>query len=135
MSTLAPEQPHTAAPVAPVGVHPWISANRRILVRRFPSLGFTISSGGLPYWEVLLFTDRSLIDPANASHRTPSTFYSSRQDGGLRRTIGSGDDLFLVPSAALRGFAAATPKPSAIYYTVAAYATPDATSPVLPQTP
>ena len=153
MSTLAPEQQQPAAPppaptAAPtlaaqpvqpvqppvlVGTPPRVMANRRILVRRFPSLGFTISSGGLPYWEVLLFTDRALIDPANASRRTPASFYSSRQ-GGLRRAAG-GDDLFLVPSAVLRGFAAAVPKPTAIYYTVAAYATADGASPVFPATP
>src|SRR5690348_11149276 len=132
---LQPEAPPPTAPPAPAtGARPRIAANRRILVRRFPSLGFTISSGGLPFWEVFLFTDRSLIDPANASKRTPSNFYSSRQDGGLRRATG-GDDLFLVPSAVLRGFAAAVPKPTAIYYTVAAYVSADGSSPVLPATP
>src|SRR5256885_13014474 len=111
---LQPEAPPpTALPTLAIGARPRIAANRRLLVRRFPSLGFTISSGGLPYWEVLLFTDPSLIDPANASKRTPSNFYSSRQDGGLRRAATNGDDVFLVPSAVLRGFAPAMPKPTA----------------------
>jgi hypothetical protein len=137
MSIVAPEQtaaPSTATP-PPLGVPPRIAANRRYLVRQLPSLSFTVSSGGLPYWEVLLFTDRSLIDPSNASRRTPSSFYSSRQDGGLRRAAASGDDVFLVPSAVLRGFAAATPKPTVIYYTIAAYATPDGGSPAFPEPP
>src|SRR5258708_5832794 len=111
MSTVAPVQPTATQPPAaappPVGVPPWTVANRQVPVRRFPSLGFTISTGGLPYWEVLLFTDRSLADPSNASRRTPATFYSSRQDGGLRPAAPTGDNVFLVPSAVLRGFAAA----------------------------
>ncbi len=119
----------------PVGVRPTIVANRKLLVKRFSSLGFTISTGGLPYWEVLLFTDRSLIDPVNAGRRTPLSFYSSRQESGLRRAPASGDDVFLVPSSVLRGFASAVPKPSAIYYTVAAYGAPDGGSPVLPASP
>src|SRR3954451_18350648 len=107
---LQPEAPPPTAPPMPaIGARPRIVANRRLLVRRFPSLGFTISSGGLPYWEGLLFTDPSLIEPADAAKRASSNFYSSRQDGGLRRAAISGDDVFLVPSAVLRGFAAATP--------------------------
>jgi hypothetical protein len=136
MSIVAPEQPSTAAPPSAQPVaRPRIVANRKLLTRRFPSLGFTISSGGLPFWEVLLFTDRSLIDPRNASKRTPATFYTSRQDGGLRRAATSGDDVFLVPSAVMRGFAAVTPKPTAIYFTVAAYADAAAASPVFPAPP
>jgi hypothetical protein len=137
MSIAAPEQPAATAPqvAPPVGARPRIVATRKLLTPRFGSLAFTISSDGLPYWEVLLFTDRTLVDPRNASRRTPSNFYSSRQEGGLRRAAASGDDVFLAPSAVLRGFAAATPKPTAIYYTVAAYADPSASSPVLPEPP
>jgi hypothetical protein len=83
---------------------------------------------------VLLFTERALIDPSNAGRRTPTNFYSSRQDGGLRKTTG-GDEIFIVPSAVLRGFAAAFPRPSAIYYTVAVYAAPDGASPAFPAPP
>ena len=144
MSVVAPEQQQTAAPpqitavptppTMPVStVRPRITANRKLLVRRFASLSFTVWTGDLPYWEVLLFTDRALIDPRNASRRTPSNFYTSRQDGGLRAATGG--DVFLVPSAVLRGFAAAVPAPKAIYYTVAAYATPDGASPALPEPP
>lgn len=133
MSIVAPEQPTAATPAS--AAHPQIVANRKLLTKRFGSLAFTVSSGGLPLWEVLLFTDRSLIDPRNASRRSPSTFYSSRQEGGLRRAGASGGDVFLVPSAVLRGFAAAAPKPTAIYFTVAAYADPGATAPVFPEPP
>jgi hypothetical protein len=140
MSIVAPEQqtvapPQTVALPLPVGVRPWIVANRRLLVRRFASLAFNLSTGGLPYWELFLFTDRSLIDPNNASRRNPSNFYTSRQDGGLRAAGMNGEASFLVPSVVLRGFTAAVPKPAAIYYTVAAYATPDGSSPALPATP
>lgn len=132
MSIVTPEHPSTVT----VGARPSITATRKLLTKRFGSLGFTISSGGLPYWEVLLFTDRSLIDPQNAGRRSASTFYSSRQDGGLRKAAASGDDdVFLVPSAVLRGFAAAVPKPTAIYYTVAAYTDPSGSTPVFPALP
>src|SRR5689334_7329341 len=129
MSIVTPEHPRTVT----VGARPSITATRKLLTKRFGSLGFTISSSGLPYWEVLLFTDRSLIDPQNAGRRSASNFYSSRQDGGLRKAAASGDDdMFLVPSAVLRGFAAAVPKPTAIYYTVAAYTDPSGSTPVFP---
>ena len=132
MSIVTPEHPRTVT----VGARPSITATRKLLTKRFGSLGFTISSSGLPYWEVLLFTDRSLIDPQNAGRRSASTFYSSRQDGGLRKAAASGDDdVFLVPSAVLRGFAAAVPKPTAIYYTVAAYTDPSGSTPVFPVLP
>ena len=130
MSVVAPEHPSTVTVGAPS-----ITATRKLLTKRFGSLGFTISSGGLPYWEVLLFTDRSLIDPQNAGRRSASTFYSSRQDGGLRKAVASGDDVFLVPSAVLRGFAAALPKPTAIYYAIAAYPDPSGSTPVFSALP
>src|SRR5690349_12642062 len=99
MSTVAPVeqitiQPPNATPAA-LGRPPRIVANRTVLMRRFPSLGFTISTGGLPYWEVLLFTQPSLVTAANAGLRTPATFYSSRQDGGLRPAAPTGDSVFL----------------------------------------
>ncbi len=128
MPTIAPEQPAIAAP-------PRITANRKLLTKRAASIVFTISSGGLSFWEVLLFTDRALIDPRNAARRTPADFYSSRQDGGLRRASPAGDDVFLVPSAVLRGFMAAIPRPAAIYYAVAGYADAGATSPMFSEPP
>jgi hypothetical protein len=140
MSIAAPEQQAAApaqptAPSVPVGARPRIVPNRKVLMRRFASLAFNLSTGGLPYWEIFLFTDRSLIDPNNASKRNPSNFYTSRQDGGLRRVAEDGAASFLVPSAVLRGFASAVPKPTAIYYTLAAYATSDGHVPTLPAPP
>jgi hypothetical protein len=113
---------------------PQISAMRKLLVKRFPSLTFAVRTNGVPLYEVLLATDRALFDAANASRRTPSNFYSSRQDGGLRASSGP-DEIYLVPSAVLRGFAAAVPKPSAIYYTAVTYATPDGGTPTFAQSP
>lgn len=143
MATVVSDQPAAPPTTLPVAVAPppvataapRITATRRLLTRRFTSLGFTVSSGARPFWEVLLFTDRTLIDPAHASRRTPSTFYASRQDGGLRPGTTTDDALFIVPSAVLRGFAAAVPKPSAIYYTVATYAAADGTNPMFPEPP
>ena len=130
-----PAAPAVVAAPAVTAVPPRIVANRRQLSKRLSSLGFTVTTGGLPYWEVLLFTDPTLIDPANAARRTPANFYSSRQSGGLRKTAFASGDIYLVPSAVVRGFAAAVPKPTEIYYTVAAYATPDGATPVYPTLP
>src|ERR671935_264080 len=91
--------------------------NRQRLTDFFPSLSFTIQTGGRPYFDVLLATDPSLFDPSNAGRRTPSTFYASHQDGGLTRAS-DGQASYLVPSAVIRGFAGAVPKPGAIYYAV-----------------
>ena len=66
------------------------------------------------------------------AHRRRST--ARRQDGGLR-AIERPDEIYLVPSAVLRGFAAALPKPTAIYYTAVTYATPDGGSPNFAQPP
>ena len=126
MSIVAPEQRTAAPPQEPQqpaqpATRPWITATRKRLVRRFPSLGFAVHTGGLPNYEVLLATDPALLESGNSARRSPASFYSSRQDGGLRTSRGD-DEIYLVPSAVLRGFAGATPKPSAIYYAVVAYA-------------
>lgn len=99
---------------------PRITPNRRRLSNQFPSLAFTVTTGELPYFEVLLTTDPSLFDPANAGKRNASNFYASRQDAGLIPCQGA-YSLYVAPTAVLRGFAQATPRPQAIYYTVAAY--------------
>ena len=113
---------------------PQISAMRKLLVKRFPSLTFAVRTNGLPLYEVLLATDRTLFDAANASRRTPSNFYSSRP-GRRAARLERSDEIYLVPSAVLRGFAVALPKPSAIFYTAVTYATPDGGSPTFAQSP
>src|SRR5713101_5779931 len=80
-----------AEPTARVFTTPWpasrgvavypprITANRRQLDNRFPALGFSVDTGGLPYFEVLLATDATLFDPNNAARRAVANFYSGRQ--------------------------------------------------------
>ena len=129
-----------AEPTARVFTTPWpasrgvavypprITANRRQLDNRFPALGFSVDTGGLPYFEVLLATDATLFDPNNAARRAVANFYSSRQDGGLLPAAQAAHP-FLVPAAVIRGFASATPRPSAIYYTLLAYQDKDGAGP------
>ena len=105
---------------------PHIGATRAMVSGQFPVLGFTVDSAGLPYFEVLLATDRSLFDPANAARRTPANFYASRQDSGLIRSEGSGS-IYVLPTAVLREFA----KAPEIFYTVVSYGGADATGPVM----
>jgi hypothetical protein len=114
---------------------PRIVANRRQIDNRFPTLGFTLDSGGLPFLEVLLATDSALFDPANASRRTAATFYSSRQTAGGLMPSSEAVHPFLVPSAVLRSFAAANPKPRAIFYTLIAYQGADGSGPAFAQAP
>ncbi len=113
-----------------------ISPNRLTIDDRFPSLSFIIQTAGLPYFEVLLTTDRALFDPGQDPHRNVNTFYSSRQDSGLI-DASLGQDSYLVPQAVLQTFARQQPKPSRIYYTAIAYADNQGNAPRfahLPQT-
>lgn len=124
----------TPMPPSTATYPPRITANRRQLDDRFPSLGFWIDTGGKPYFEVLLATKAEYFDPANAALRTTSTFHSSRQDGGLSPAA-SADHPVLVPSAVLRSFANATPRSRAIYYTVIAYTDRDGGGPAFAMDP
>ena len=128
----APGGPPTVPPAA-TGPPPSIVANRRRLDNRFPVLAFAVSTHGRPHFEVLLTTDRTLFDPANASRRTPSNFYAGRQDGGLMRAAAE-ETAYVVPAAVLKRFVDAQPRPSEIFYTVAAYDDPNG-APVLAQPP
>jgi hypothetical protein len=99
MSIVAPEQRTAAPPQEPQqpaqpATRPWITATRKRLVRRFPSLGFAVHTGGLPNYEVLLATDPALLESGNSARRSPASFYSSRQDGGLRTSRGD-DEIYL----------------------------------------
>jgi hypothetical protein len=97
-------------------------------------LAFTIHRDDREYFEVLLATDRSLFAPANAARRNAGNFYSSRQDSGLVRAVGP-TAVYLAPAAVLRAFAQATPRPSAIYYTLITYRAADGTDPAFAQLP
>jgi len=118
---------HTFASVPPVmTVPPRIFPNRLQIDDRFPSLGFTVDTAGQPFFEVILTTDRSLFDPANASRRTSSNFYSSREHSGLIQSVTNDAAVYTTPSAVLRGFAGARE----IYYTAITYRALDLSNPV-----
>ena len=138
MAVAEPPSPIAAAPRGPASgrltYQPRITANRRQIDDRFPSLGFTIDTGGLAFFEVLLTTDPALFDPANAGRRSDANFYSSRKDGGLLPAAQAVHP-FLVPSAVLRGFAAASPRPSALRYTLIAYESGDGAGPAFAHPP
>lgn len=132
--TASPSPTSTATRRGGITSAPRIVANRRQLDDRFPSLGFTVGTGGLPFFEVLLATDATLFDPPNAPKRAAANFYSSRLTSGLIPAAEAAYP-FLVPSAVLRGFAGAVPHPSAIYYTLIAYETADGTGPAFAHPP
>jgi V8-like Glu-specific endopeptidase len=97
-----------------------IVSNRNEINNRFPSLGFHVDIGNLPYFEVVLTVDRGLFDPARAGERQPDNFYSSRQDSGLIQTE-DGKGIYLVPPVVLRAFAQSMSREGRIYYTLIAY--------------
>jgi V8-like Glu-specific endopeptidase len=78
---------------------PSIRATRDDVTDRFPMLGFTINTGGDPYFEVVLTTDPSLP----RERRTPENFFSTRGVGPLRAD--RGEAVYLVPPNILRRFA------------------------------
>jgi hypothetical protein len=104
------------APMAQMRTLIRITPTRTYVERRFPTLGFTVDAGGLLFFEVLLTTDRTLFDPANASRRTPATFYASREHSGLIRADNEAA-VYLVPTSVMRRFAGARE----IFYTAAGY--------------
>jgi len=109
-------------------------ASRRQIDNRFPTLGFNVDTGGHAFYEVLLATDSQLFDPAKVGTRTPANFYSSRQSGGLMPAAESVHPYF-VPSAVLRRFGEAVPRPNSIFYTVIAYDDKDGANPSFAQPP
>lgn len=107
-----------------VALPPRVVPNSRRLDDSFPVFGLNVYCDHPAWFEILLTTDRSLFDPANASRRKPDNFYSSRQDSRLI-PVQLGSAVYLAPSAVLRGFTSANPRPSEIYYTAVAYADAD----------
>jgi len=100
-----------------------IASTRQQIDDRFPVLAFTVDTGGRPFLEVLLTTDRTLFDGANVSRRNASNFFASREHGLLR---GSHEPaVYHVPSAVLQAFA----KAREIFYTAIAYESESATNP------
>jgi hypothetical protein len=93
-----------------------IRANRLEVSDKFPVLGFTVRTGGAPYFEAALATDAALFASLARERRTPQTFWSSRALGPLPAE--RGEAVFIVPDEVLRRFAGA-PR---LYYTVATFA-------------
>jgi hypothetical protein len=128
--TVPAANPASPPPPAPQGTTyaPRIVANRRQIDDRFPSLGFTVDTGGRRFFEVLLATDATLFDSANVSRRNDTNFYSSSRQHGL---IPAADSVhpYLVPVAVLRGFAQAVPRPREIFYAAVAYQGADGSNP------
>ncbi|MBK7616752.1 MAG: hypothetical protein IPJ08_20740 [Burkholderiales bacterium] len=93
---------------------PRIRANRQEVDDRFPVLGFTIDTRGLPWYEVIVASQPAHFDPSRA-HERDSSFYSSRADSGL---ISAETTVYTVPSAVLKRFAPGR----SIFYTLVAYA-------------
>jgi hypothetical protein len=106
-----------------------VTANRNQLNARFQVLGFTVHSGGRPFFEVILTTERRLFDPANAGQRTTSNFYESRRDNNLIRAENEGS-LFVVPASVVGAFAA---QANEIFYTAAGYDSAQGANPVYAQ--
>lgn len=95
---------------------PGIRANRQQIDDRFPVLGFTVSTGGLPFYEVVLAADGRLFDPRASSERNAANFFSSREAGG--ELIPASHEIYTAPAEALQRLAGTR----AIAYTVIAYA-------------
>jgi len=107
---------------------PTIQPHRRRLDRDSPNLAFTVSSRKR-FVEVVLATDRGLFDPQNAARRDTHGFFASRAFG-LTRTNG-GDATYIVPTAVMRAFLEAQPRPREIFYTAIAYDDEQGSGPVL----
>jgi hypothetical protein len=105
-----------SAAADPSGDRPRIRANRQEVDDRFPVLGFTVDTRGLPWYEVILASQPAHFDPARA-HERDSAFYSSRADSGL---ISAESSVYTVPASVLRRFAPGR----SICYTLVAYADP-----------
>jgi hypothetical protein len=96
-------------------VRPSIRANRQQIDDRFPVLGFTVATGGLPFYEVVLATEARLFDPRASAERKAANFFSSRESGEL---CPAAHEIYTAPAEALQRLAGAR----TIFYTVIAYA-------------
>lgn len=102
------------------GRRPTIIPTRRRLDRRFPSLGFTVTTS-LPWVEVLIATNPGLFDPSHSESRTAATFYASRSNGGLTPTA-TARARYVVPATVVERLASAG---ASLWYLAVGY--PDAT--------
>ena len=118
-----------SAPDEPRGPSPRIRATTRRLTNAFPSLTFTIETAGRPFFEVVLTTDRSLFDDAQATRRTDANYYRSGPDG-LRPANGP-TARYVAPVGAIQHFAEANPNGARIFYAVVGYADDRGNDPAL----
>ncbi|MGI9507415.1 MAG: hypothetical protein ACR2RE_30600, partial [Geminicoccaceae bacterium] len=113
-------RPYLHQPPAGSGA-PVISPSRQIVRKADPSLSFQVSAPGMRSFDVIVATDPSLFDPANAHRRTARNFRSSRQDfQGEPIEIETG--FYMLPRAFIRDLAMLEPRPARLYYLAVAYA-------------
>lgn len=121
--------PATADPGSSVTLRaPTIRATTRSLSNAFPSLTFAVDPAGLPYFDVLLTTDRALFAPDQAGRRSPQSFYAARTDHLLAADEAQGR--YIAPVSVIQDFAEAHPDGGRIYYTVIGYRDATASAPV-----
>ncbi|MCL6285105.1 hypothetical protein M3P21_16365 [Ruegeria sp. 2012CJ41-6] len=102
-----------------------VSPSRRELRRADPSLSFQVSAPGMRFFDVIVATEPTLFDPAEAHRRTPKNFRSSRQDfQGLPIEIETG--FYMLPRAFVRDAISQEPRPTRLFYLAVAY--PDETA-------
>jgi hypothetical protein len=118
-STQVLKSPDPTSRVSQLNLPPVVKASIRELTNHSPGFGLNIFSDRPGYYEVLLATNPAQLVVTGA--RNPSTSYSSRQDSGLI-PIPLGASVYLAPTAVLRNFVKAQPRPERIYYTVVLYA-------------
>lgn len=114
---------------APVGT-PTIRSSLRRLDRQVSSLNMQVSTGGRPFYEVLLATEARLLGPGGAADRTERNFFSSSSDGGLLAATSEipgvsstgGWARYLVPQSVLAKLMSSEPRPRRIFFVVIAYA-------------
>jgi hypothetical protein len=97
-----------------LSIHP----SRTNISDRFPVASFAISVPSSRFFEVACATDPRLFHVDWQRHRSPSNFYTSRDQGLLRAR--SGETAWLLPSDQLRRFAGA----KRIYYALGSYGSP-----------
>lgn len=96
-----------------------IIPNRRQVDNKFPVLGFTVKTDGLPFYEVILTTRRELFAAQNSAQRSAGNYYSSRQEKNQLEKTNPNDSVYFVPPTVLNAFAQT--KPNDIFYALIAY--------------
>ena len=109
-----------AAATLPAAAGVSVAPSRPEIRRADPSLSLRVTAPGARGFDVIVATDPTLFDPANAHRRTPKNFRSSRQDfGGEPIEIETG--FYLLPRAFLRDLVSVEPRPTRLYYVAVAY--------------